>query len=131
LFIEAKNRYGLEDIIDWMKSGTDTVLSSNDLGRVRSVEASDRPAALVPMASLYSAPTPQVPDTLVLRGVLWSKKRPLALINDRGLEINEEAKVSIGKTNTAIRCLQIKPDSVRIRFLASGEEQELKLKTVR
>jgi len=131
LFIEAKNRYGLEDVIDWMKSGTDTVLTSNDLGRIRGVEIADRPAASASVASLYSAPAPQVPDTLVLRGILWAKKRPLALINDRGLGLNEEAKVSIGKTNTAVRCLEINRDSVRIRFLASGEEQELKLRTTR
>jgi len=131
LFLEAKDRYGLEDVIDWMKSGTDAVLNPDDLGRIRSVEPTGGSSASVSVASLYSPPAQQMPDTLVLRGIVWSKKRPLALINDRGLELNEEAKVSIGKTNTAVRCLEINRDSVRIRLLASGEEQELKLKSAR
>lgn len=129
LFIEAKNRYGLEDVIDWMKGGADALLNANDLGRIRTIEPTGGSIPSVSVASIYSPPAPQVPDTLVLRGIVWSKKHPLALINDRGLELNEEAKVSVGKTNAAVRCLEINRDSVRVRLLSSGEEQELKLKT--
>jgi hypothetical protein len=44
--------------------------------------------------------------------------------------VNEEGKVRVGRTNVAIRCLAIRQDSVRIRIVGSGEERELRLKTV-
>ena len=36
----------------------------------------------------------------------------------------------LGTTNLTIRCLAIRQDSLRIRIVGSGEEQELRLKPV-
>jgi hypothetical protein len=69
-----------------------------------------------------------VPDTLVLQGIYWAQERPAAIINNRTLGVNEESKVRVGKTNLTIRCLAIRQDSVQIRIVGSGEEQELRLK---
>jgi hypothetical protein len=129
LFLEAERLYGFNDIVDWMKYGTDDRLVSDDLRRVRNVElprTATRPATNSPVAN--PAPSP-VPDTLVLRGIYWAQERPAAMINNRTLGVNEEGKVRVGKTNLTIRCMAIRQDSVRIRIVSSGEEQELRLKT--
>ena len=129
LFLEAERLYGFNDIVDWMKYGTDDRLVSDDLRRVRNVElprTAARPATNSPVAN--PAPSP-VPNTLVLRGIYWAQERPAAMINNRTLGVNEEGKVRVGKTNLTIRCMAIRQDSVRIRIVSSGEEQELRLKT--
>ena len=129
LFLEAERLYGFNDIVDWMKYGTDDRLVSDDLRRVRNVElprTAARPATNFPLYNPAPAP---VPDTLVLRGIYWAQERPAAMINNRTLGVNEEGKVRVGETNLTIRCLAIRQDSVRIRIVSSGEEQELRLKT--
>jgi hypothetical protein len=129
LFLEAERLYGFNDIVDWMKYGTDDRLVSDDLRRVRNVElprTAARPATNSPITN--PAPSP-VPDRLVLRGIYWAQERPAAMINNRTLGLNEEGKVRVGKTNVTIRCLAIRQDSVRISIVGSGEEQELRLKT--
>jgi len=51
----------------------------------------------------------------------------LAVINDRTFAPKEMGGVRLGQTNAVIRCLSIDKTSVRIQFVASGEERELKL----
>ena len=132
LFLEAEKLYGFNDIVDWMKFGVDDRLVGDDLRRVRNVElprAAARPATNAPV---YNPAPPPVPDTLVLRGLLWvsgRQEQPVAIINNRTLGVNEEGKVRVGKTNVTIRCLAIRQDAVRIRIVGTGEERELRLKT--
>jgi hypothetical protein len=129
LFLEAEKLYGFNDIVDWMKFGADDRLAGDDLRRIRNVEllhAAARPATNSPA---YSSAVSSVPDTLVLRGIYWAQARPLAIINNRTLGVNEEGKVRVGKTNVTIRCLAIGQDGVRIRIVGTGEERELRLKT--
>ena len=128
LFIEAERLYGFNDILDWMKYGTDDRLAGDDLRRVRTVElprAVSRPATN--LLSSHSE-LPPAPEKLVLRGISWAQAQPLAIINDRTLGVNEQGRVRVGKTNVAVRCLAIRPDGVRIKVIGSGEEQELRLK---
>jgi hypothetical protein len=128
LFIEARNRFGFDDVLDWMKSGTDSRLLKDDLTRVRNLETVQRPPASVKQV-IYTPPElAPAPEALILKGIVWSRNRPLALINDHGFEVREEGRVRLGKTNVVIRCLAISQDSVRIRVVNSGEEQELRLK---
>jgi hypothetical protein len=130
LFLEAERLYGFNDIVDWMKFGADDRLLGDDLRRVRNLElprAAARPATNPPFYN--PAPSP-VPDALVLRGIYWAREQPLAIINNRTLGVNEEGKVRVGKTNVTLRCLAIRQDSVRIRLAGSGEERELRLKTL-
>jgi hypothetical protein len=129
LFLEAEKLYGFNDIVDWMKYGTDDRLVGDGLRRVRNVEiphAAARPATNSPV---YNPALSPVPDTLVLQGIYWAQERPAAIINNRTLGVNEEGKVRVGKTNVTVRCLDIHQDSVRIRIISSGEERELRLKT--
>jgi hypothetical protein len=128
VFIEAEQTYGMNDMVDWMKYGTADRLVAGELGRVRDVEfprLATAPGTNLPGYALKSA---SIPDTLVLKGISWVQPRPLAMINNRALGVNEQGRVRVGKTNVAIRCLSIRPDAVRIQIVGSGEERELRLR---
>jgi hypothetical protein len=136
LFIEAEHRFGFNDIVDWMKYGTDSRLEAEDLSRVRNVELHPpRPSSPAPSLAAAQPALPSVAsakeeaDSLVLKGVMWTKQHPLAMINDRTFEVQEQGTVRVGKTNVTLRCLAIRRDSVRIQIVGSGQEQELRLKT--
>src|SRR5262249_10591851 len=127
LFIEAEQRYGFEEVADWMLGGADARLHADDLGRIRKIEtARTRPIVEPVGPALQPQPAP-VPNKLLLKGILWSKN-PLALINDGSFQAQQEGKVHLGKTNVTLRCLEIRQNSVRIRLLDSGKEQELRIK---
>ena len=100
LFLETERLYGFNDIVDWMRYGTDDRLVGDDLRRVRNVEL-PRAAARAATNALVNKPTPApVPETLVLRGVFWvsgAQAQPTAIINNRTLGVNEEGKVRVGK----------------------------------
>ena len=127
VLIAAEKRYGLSDVVDWMKFGTDGRLNEGDLGRVRSVDTTGPGVGLGPDYPAYQAPpVEQSPGTLVLKAVTWTQNHPLALINDRLFAINEEHVVRLGATNVTIRCIAIREDSVRVRIASSGEERDLR-----
>jgi hypothetical protein len=128
LFIEAEQTYGMNDIVDWMKYGTTDRLVAGELRRVRDVElprVASGPATNLPAYGLKSTP---IPDTLVLKGISWVQPRPVAMINNRALGVNEQGRVRVGTTNVIIRCLAIQPDAVRVQIVGSGEERELRLR---
>jgi hypothetical protein len=126
LFIQADDNYGFNDIIDWMKYGVDSALHGDDLNRVRNVEIpSARPKKSAPAPVYARVPAPS--NSLVLKGITWNQNRPLAVINDRTFAPKEMGGIRLGETNTVIRCLSISETTVRIQFVSSGEERELKL----
>jgi hypothetical protein len=127
LFIEAHNRYGFNDIVEWMKYGADPVLRSDDLDRIRIIEQPPQAARQMPTFMPPARQAAAAPDDLVLKGILWTPGRPLAIINGVSLGSDEQAKVRVGNTNVLIRCLSIGKDSVRIRLVTSGQERELSL----
>ena len=163
LFIDAYNRYGFDDVLDWMKRGRDERLAKDNPGRVRDLvtpivaspegtntiltkpgetnvaltNAGEKRALLAGaepvaeaalMTQRVTTPPPE-PDTLVLKGILFAKHRPVALINDQAFAVKEEWAVRLSGTNVIVRCLEIRSDSVRIKVLNSNEERELRLKT--
>ena len=127
LFIEAEKRYGVNEIIDWMRYGVDAQLDKDDLNRVRTVVMP--PSGSKPSASMmaYIATPPPAPDTLTLKGIFWSKTRPVALINGCSFGVKDEGKVPLGSTNVTIRCLAVRENSVLIQVVGSNEQQELRL----
>lgn len=129
LFIEAQSRFGLNEIVDWMQYGTDVFLITNGLDRIRQL---DTPRTLkpAPTAVFAGIREPETgPGSLVLNGITWSPARPMAMINRRNFEVNEEAKVPLGNTNVLVRCLMIREDSVTVELVGSGEKQELRMDT--
>jgi Protein DA1 len=128
LFIQAEDRYGFNDIVDWMKYGVDSALHGDDLNRVRNVEIPTTKPKKAAASPIYArAPAPTSSSALVLKGITWNQSRPLAVINDRTFAPKETGGIRLGQTNAVIRCLSIDKTSVRVQFVASGEEQELKL----
>jgi len=128
LLIDAEKQYGFSDVVDWMKYGLDDRLRSEDLSRIRRVEAAPSKERVAPAFPVYAAQATAAPDTLQLKGISWARNHRLALINDRTFEVQEKGTVHVGHTNVVIRCLAIEEDSVRIQIVGSGQQQELRFK---
>lgn len=133
LFIAAEQRYGLNDIIDWMKAGDDPLLLADDLGRLRRLE--DPPLAVhpastnAPVEGLVSVPfgPPKPQRNAVLQGILWSKTQPMAIINGKTFTTTEQSELRLDGTNLLIRCMEIRTNAVLIQYEPSGDKQELVL----
>jgi hypothetical protein len=78
-------------------------------------------------ALLSFAPPPPKPaySAIVLQGITWIEKRPLALINGNTFAVNEVGVVKVDGTNLTLRCLAIQRTSARVSV--GGVMQELKL----
>jgi hypothetical protein len=143
LFIEAEQRYGFDEILDWMKYGVTARLEADHLDEVRDISqppatpTDHRPAVISksagtnhPVASNLQPHQPAVsaaaPAAFRLEGILWGGL-PVAIINGHTFAVNDQDKVPFGRTNVTIRCLEIQPASVRIREMDSGTEQQLRL----
>jgi hypothetical protein len=131
LFIAAHRQYGFEDVVDWMKSGDEPLLLRDDLRSVRRLE--DRPkteiaATNTPPVSVVAAttkPPPNLPEQLVLLGIIWSKTQPMALINGRTFSLNEEAKVPVSSGTVVVRCVAIRKDAVVVQVGGADELRTL------
>jgi hypothetical protein len=136
LFIEAERRYGFNDIVDWMKSGTDPLLMESDLSRVRLLEPPPEPARTpkidspvtlttnVTTATTINVPV-TLPESLVLKSIGGTTNRRLAIINHRTLAVGESARFQLAKTNWLVRCLEIRTNSVVIQVEETGTKEEL------
>jgi hypothetical protein len=134
LFIEAERRYGFNDIVDWMKSGSDSLLMESDLSRVRLLEPPPKPPQAPKTETAVTlttnvAPATNVPvafpETLVLKSIGGTTNRRLAIINHRTLAVGESARFQLAKTNWLVRCLEIRTNSVVIQVEETGAKQEL------
>lgn len=83
----------------------------------------------------YTSGTPVRTNTIVkpgpavdfvLNGISGSAEKPLAMINGRTFEKNEEGDITTTGGRVHIRCVEIKADSAIIEF--RGERRELKLR---
>jgi hypothetical protein len=127
LFIEAERRYGFDQILDWMKYGTDSQLEPGHLEKLRDVNIPAASTTVQPVArnQIKTASAP-APATIKLQGIMWGSA-PTAIINGRSFGVNDVNKVRFGETNVTIRCLAIQPRSVFIQNVGSGQEQQLSL----
>ena len=139
LFIAAEQRFGFDQVLDWMKFGNTARLEPEHLDKIRDIT---QPAASPVFhrrqisetnsaneqtnSSPAPAPPPPAIATFKLEGIFWGKK-PLAIINGHSFAADEEGKVKFGRSNVVIRCTAITKFSVRIRELPSDAEQELHL----
>jgi hypothetical protein len=110
-----------------MKYGVDSALHGDDLSRVRNVEVPPAKPKKSATPPLYARAPASPSNSLVLKGITWNQNRPLAVINDRTFAPKEMGGIRLGQTNAVIRCLSIDKTSVRVQFVPSGEERELKL----
>jgi len=131
LFIEAEQRYGFDEILDWMKYGVAPQLEAGHVDEIRDVRmppansVARAPAVFNAVSKPVLKPA-SVPASLKLEGILWGS-RPVAIINGHSFLANDLDKVQLGNTNVMIRCLEIREKSVRIQNTGTGKEQELLL----
>jgi hypothetical protein len=130
LFIEAEQRYGFDQILDWMQYGTTSQLEAGHLDEIRDVKmpaakpVSENPAAYDNIS--HTNPSASAPTTIKLQGILWGST-PTAIINGHSFAVNDLFKVKVGGTNVTIRCLSIQPSWVFIQNVDSGQEQQLQM----
>jgi hypothetical protein len=128
VFVEAEKRYGLYDVLDWMKYGIEAQLKN--AAQIRDIELPrSAPRGPITNAPVYARERRPAPETLVLQGVSGTEKRRLALINYQTFAAGESGKVPLGKTNVVIRCLAIADRSARVQIAGSTEELVLYLKS--
>jgi hypothetical protein len=132
LFIEAEHRFGFNEVVEWVKNGQDALLHGEDLNRIRNLQIASRKPGPNKISSATATPAyVQRPVSgatdFVLKGVSWSPSRPMAMINDRTFEMNEQGQVRVSGTNVLIRCVSIRPDGARVRVVGSGAERDLRL----
>lgn len=143
LFIEADRQFGFDQVVDWMKWGEDPLLRGDDLGRLRRLDLPSpiKPAVAsnnatrasnhtheVATPAISNAPSMVAPAKLVLQGIIWSKTRPMATINGKNLEPNEEATIELSNGATIVRCVEIRQKSVVVQTNRSTENLVLELK---
>lgn len=139
LFIEAEQRFGLDQILDWMRFGNDASLQLGHLEAIRDVTVPvAQPSFRLPPPAKTNAVIAKSNDVAValppsvvagfkLEGIFWDKS-PQAIINGRSFVTEEDGMVKLGSNQVPVRCLAIQKYSVRIRELDSGLEHELDLR---
>ena len=134
LFIEAVQRYGFDQILDWMQHGETAKLEAGKLEEIRdvkipapvSVSAHSTVYAWTDVLAAYSAPAAvPVPEVIKLQGILWGN--PPRHINGHTVFANTRFKLKIGGTEMTLRCLEIQKNSVRVENEDSGKPVELRL----
>ncbi len=128
LFIEAEQRYGFDEVLDWMRYGVAPQLEAGHVDEIRDVKMPSAKSVTGSLAVFNGIRPPAksapAPATIKLEGILWGN-RPVAIINGCSFLANDLEKVQFGNTNVMIRCLEIREKSVRIQNPGSGKEQEL------
>ncbi|MGH7968526.1 MAG: protein DA1 [Limisphaerales bacterium] len=130
LFVDAANRFGLNDVVEWVKFGTDSALDSSDGFRIHNLQTAPRPhpAITVNPAPMEVRET-SAPSTLRLKAVFWSETQPLALINDHTFGLHDKAKLRLGTNNVTVECTMIRPNTVKVFVTGADREEELSLKS--
>jgi hypothetical protein len=126
LFIAAEKRYGINDVLDWVRWGASSKLRAENLEDIRNVEM-PRFGSVGTNTFIIAAKRATAPDRLLLKGISSTKDHPLALINDQTLAVGETAKVHVGTSNVIVRCIAVGNRSAKIQLVDSGRELELQL----
>ena len=127
LMLDAEQRFGFSDVMDWMRSGETNRLRADEIWRIRdlkTVRKTNMPPAKV--AAYAPPPEPALADRLMLKSISFGGKAPIALINQCTLGIGEIGKVKLTGTNLVIRCKEIRTNSVVVEVVGSGKTQELR-----
>ena len=128
VLIEADRSYELFRILEWIKFGADDHLIAGDPDRVRRLDEKLQPVNRQPTRVIPPPPAPvQAPEELILRSLVGTGNRRLALINDATLAVGEEGRVHVGASVVRVRCLEIREDAVVVQVEGEPAKRELKL----
>lgn len=138
LFIAAHDQYGFQDVVDWMKAGEDPLLRRDDLGRVRRLEDYSKPKLEIKttarskttnsVVTVTTNSPPRLPEKLSLQGIVWSKTQPMATVNGRNFDLNQEAVLQLRDGAITVCCLEIRPTAVVLQTNDAAEHLVLELK---
>ncbi len=123
-FLAAKSRHGFTAIMDWMKTGEADKLDAADPDGVNALRVAKSSPTFALVNYAVASPAP-LPDKLVLKALTGPAGRRFAIINDRTFAVMESAKVRLAATNLAVRCLEIRSNSVLIQIEGTGQKEEL------
>ena len=127
LFIDAEQRFGFSDVMDWMKNGEASRLRADEIWRIRDIKTARKTNSPPSAVVVYAPPlAPVLADRLLLKSILLGGKAPLALINQCTLGEGETGKVKLAGTNLLIRCKAIRANSVLVEVVGTGMTEELR-----
>jgi len=126
LFIEAEQKFGFSDVLDWVRQGDSNRLKEGEIWRIRDMKVWKNTNQPPPVPTYASLPAAPLPDRLILKSISLGGKAPTALINQCTLGVGETGKVKLAGTNLVIRCKEIKTDSVLVEVVGSDKSQELR-----
>ncbi|MEW6303705.1 MAG: hypothetical protein AB1705_09555 [Verrucomicrobiota bacterium] len=120
-FVEADAYLGLDAILNWVLTGTTPKL---EWRTPEMLAAASAPREAAP--HIAAAPAP-IPDKLLLRGILGSAKKRMALINDKTFEKDDELEVRVADKKLVVRCLDITENEVVLQVNGAQEPVRLRL----
>jgi hypothetical protein len=127
VFLEADRVYDMFRLLEWVRFGEEDRLVAGDTDRVRRLDERLRsvrrePRQVIPPASAVV----RGPESLVLRTILGSGKRRLALINNATLAVGEEGRVLVGTNLVRLRCVDMGEDWVAVEVEHAGQPEILR-----
>ena len=116
LFIAAEQRFGFDQMLDWMRYGESSELEAGHLEKIRDIKLPAPPGPVANGSALNAgtnvvarSPAPIAvpkPASIRLQGILWGN-HPTAIINDHTVSANDRFTLQIGATQVNLRCLEI------------------------
>lgn len=127
LFIDAEQQYGFDEILDWMQYGVASRLEEGHLDEIRNLKMAVSGSSPSPVTFTTKASSPPIaPATIQLQGIMWGGM-PSAIINGHSFFSGDEAKVTVGQSKVAIRCVNITKNAVQIQYVDTGKEEDSSL----
>lgn len=112
LLIGLESLFGINTILEWVKTGSDRILSTDILQSFRPgapAAAALRSGSIVPSKV---APAKLVPTALRLKGVLGSNTNRVALINDIEFLQNQTHTIRLAQKTVSVTCVELRERSV-------------------
>lgn len=127
VFLEADRVYDMFRLLEWVRFGSEDRLVAGDTDRVRRLDERLRsvrrePRQVIPPAQALA----RGPDRLVLRTILGSGNRRLALINNATLAVGEEGRVRVGTNLVRLRCVDMGEDWVAVEVEHAAQPEILR-----
>ncbi len=119
--LAAQEKHSFYYVLKWMKSGREEKLAPDKLDGVLALQESPVQWSWLPQVQ------PTAPDRLIVKSISGRPGRQFVLVNNQTLASGELAKVRVGKTNVAVRCLSVTERSVMVQV--GGTNVELFLET--
>jgi hypothetical protein len=128
VFLEADRVYDMFRILEWVRFGVDDRLVSGDTDRVRRLDDRLQPVRHEPRQVIPPSPAPvRGPEELVLRGILGTGNRRLALINNVSLGLGESGGAVVGTNLYRLKCVGLGDDWAEVEVEGSADRRVLRI----